>query len=360
MRRLGALALAGAACLFGQTPEFHYVAFPGAPEATMLGAALAGRHLFTWGDLVLIWELPEGRARRLVESRAGFGPGGCVADVNRDGRPDLVLLERPAGGNGLGRLVWLEAPSWRNHLIDSGADFRDCLPATLDGRRGLLVIHRYAQLRFYLAPEAPGGPWPYRELYSIYTPSRQGGLLLADIDGDGREDIVAGNYWLRSPERFDLSWRLFAINLWMETPDSSMSLMAWARILEEASPQLVICQTDTEEARLAWFSQPAPPTELWPEHRLEGDLRLRRPGALAAGDLDGDGRDEIVVGERAGAGSRLIVFWNRGGGAFRPETLAQTGGLAGLWLVDLDGDGDRDILAVGAANAGWWRNQRRK
>lgn len=360
MWRLGALVLVGAAGLLGQTSEFNYVAFPGAPEATIRGAALAGRQLYTWGDRVLIRELPEGRPRRLVEARAGFGPGGCVADVNRDGQPDLVLLERPARGNGLGRLVWLEAPSWRSHLIDSGADFRDCLPATLDGRRGLLLIHRYAQLRFYLAPDAPGGAWPYRELYSIYTPSRQGGLLVADIDGDGRKDIVAGNYWLRSPERLDLSWRLFAINLWMEAPDSSMSRMAWARILEPASPELVICQSETEEARLAWFSRPAPPTELWAEHRLEGDLRLRRPGALATGDLDGDGRDEIVVGERAGAGSRLIVFWNQGGGAFQPETIDHTRGLVGLWLADLDGDGDRDILAAGTATAGWWRNQRRK
>jgi len=41
-------------------------------------------------------------------------------------------------------------------------------------------------------------------------------------------------------------------------------------------------------------------------------------------------------------------------------TLARTGPLVGLWLEDIDGDGDRDILAVGPATAGWWRNQRRR
>ena len=36
-------------------------------------------------------------------------------------------------------------------------------------------------------------------VYSFYTPSRQAGLLLADVDGDGLTDIFAGNYWIRSP-----------------------------------------------------------------------------------------------------------------------------------------------------------------
>jgi len=360
MRLLAVLLLAGCSGLSGEDSRFRFIAFPDAPDPAMRGAALSGRQLFTWGGRVLLRELPGGNASLIREFGAGFGPGGCVLDVNRDGRADLVLLERSERAGGLGRLVWLEAPAWRRHSIDSGAEFRDCIEATLLGRRGLLLIHRYAQLRFYEVPESPAGAWPYRELYSIYTPSRQGGLLPADVDGDGHPDVLMGNYWVRSPERFELSWRLFAINLWMETPDSSMSHLALARIFEGAGPDLVACQSDVPEARLAWFSRPAPPTELWAEHRLEGHLKLRYPGALAAGDLNGDGRDEIVVGERSGADSRLIVLENLGAGAFHPVTLARTGPLVGLWLEDIDGDGDRDILAVGPATAGWWRNQRRR
>ena len=50
-----------------------------------------------------------------------------------------------------------------------------------------------------------GKPWPYREIYSIYTPSQQTGLSMRDIDGDGRIDILCGNYWIQSPERFRTS-----------------------------------------------------------------------------------------------------------------------------------------------------------
>ena len=360
MRRLALLLLAGCSGLSAEDPQFRFVPFPEAPDPAMRGAALAGRQLFAWGGRILLRRLPDGGASLVAESGAGYGPGGCVLDVNRDGQPDLVVLERSTQAGELGRLVWMEAPMWRRHLIDTGAQFRDCVETTLHGRRGVLLIHRHAQLRFYEAPESPAGPWSYRELYSIYTPSRQGGLLTTDVDSDGRTDVVMGNYWVRGPERFELSWRLFAINLWMETPDSSMSHLKLARILDGAGPDLVICQSDVPEARLAWFSRPEPPTELWTEHRLEGDLGLRYPGALAAGDLNGDGRDEIVVGERSGEDSRLVIFKNLGAGAFRPVTIAPAGPLVGLWLEDMDGDGDRDIVAIGPATAGWWRNQRRR
>ena len=47
--------------------------------------------------------------------------------------------------------------------------------------------------------ERKASAWPYREIYSIYTPSQQTGLSMRDIDGDGRIDILCGNYWIQKP-----------------------------------------------------------------------------------------------------------------------------------------------------------------
>jgi hypothetical protein len=64
-------------------------------------------------------------------------------------------------------------------------------------------------------------------------------------------------------------------------------------------------------------------------------------------DLDGDGRQDFVA-LVSNESECVEAFLNQGGGKFRRETLWQAPDLAfassGIWLVDLDGDGDMDIL----------------
>jgi hypothetical protein len=316
--------------------------------------------LFTWGESLLEWKLPKGSVKTLVASGPGFGEGGCLADWNGDGVSDLVVLEAPQAGAELGRTIGLEAPLWRRHEIDTGSEFRDCIGTTLFGRRGILVVHRHAQIRFYMTPARAGTGWPYREIYSIYTPSHQAGLLVEDIDSDGNPDIFCGNYWIRSPKQFELPWRLFAINLWMETIKSGLSRLSRVAVLGNLSRDLLVLQSDVVDARLAWFPQPADATTLWPEHRLEENLHLRRPRAFATGDVDGDGDTDLVVGENSGPGSRLICFRNKGGGQFQAGVLATTEGLIEVWLRDLNQDAKSDIVGVGASGISVWENHLRK
>ena len=148
------------------------------------GAALLSPHeLLTWGERLEKWLLPALTHQAIAGGP--FGEGGCLMDIDGDGHAGIVLVE----GRGLGKLVWKRALGWESHLIDTEIEMDDCRAATLFGRRGLLVIQRLMQLRFYEYPGKPDAPWPTTEIYSICTASRQGGLKMDDVDGDGRPDL---------------------------------------------------------------------------------------------------------------------------------------------------------------------------
>ena len=214
-----------------------------------------GAGQFTWGRRVLQWR--KSKYRQVAQAPHGYDDGGCVF-----GTADLILAERPATGT-LGRLVHLPAPGYKPVTIDTGVELHDCVPTTLFGRSGFLMVHRFTQVRFYWLGD---GRWQMQELYSIYTASRQGGLAVFDVDRDGRPDIFCGNYWVRSPEQFDLPWHIFAINvLHADSADANFVLAPW-------QGELIALQRENNASPLRRFSPPADVHQLWPE-AASGEFR---------------------------------------------------------------------------------------
>lgn len=276
------------------------------------GAWLDGR-LVTWGSRLQEWT-PRPRplgGPEFARSGCAFA-GGAVLEEAR-------------------RLVWRRAPRWQPELIDTDADMSDCVEADLLGHRGVLVLHRHAQLRLYERPASAHERWPYREIYSIYTASNQTGLALTDVDGDGRVDVFVGNYWARSPEEFDLPWRIFAINVLHDTADAaSFRLVPFAGGLLAAQAQ--------RTAPLRWFGRPPDVQEQWPVHEWIPAVRQGRGLALWRGDA--------YLAEDAGPGSRVWSVAPSG----RARVIANTNGIHTLVATP------RGLIGLGANG---WRYLRR-
>jgi hypothetical protein len=305
----------------------------GLQNEAIRGGALHGKDsLYTWGDKLRVWSLPALETR--VTGKGNFGEAGCLVDLDGDGRPEFT---GHVGGSS-GKLVWIPPDTNSQEVIDSGVETADCSGATLFGRKGVLTVHRYSQVRFYERPEHKSGRWPYREIYSFYTPSQQAGLLLQDIDRDGFTDIICGNYWIKSPTQFDLPWRLFAINTYSEHPLSAMS--SFVSALPDGP--LFIAQGHMKNGRVAAFEKPDDPRKIWMEERLEGQLNLMQPHGIAL--IDGG----LLLGEHNGSNSRLIFFDDSAKGS-TPRVIAR--GTDILAIFPLEGT---QILTVGGDNVTLW------
>ncbi|WP_169796676.1 FG-GAP repeat domain-containing protein [Chondromyces crocatus] len=76
------------------------------------------------------------------------------------------------------------------------------------------------------------------------------------------------------------------------------------------------------------------------------DVALVSPGGIAVGDLDGDGKPDLIMSDADG--NRLLLAFGQGDGTF--ERQAAHEGLRGreIALGDVDGDGQLDVLVLGA------------
>jgi hypothetical protein len=220
--------------------------------------------VLTWGTELKFWPLAGGSPTTLRRG-TDFGPGGCVADVDGDGRDDLMVQERV----GSGAFLWLRAPKWESHVIERETEFRDCLPFEFDGHRGVLVPHFNAQLRLYEYPGQRDGKWVYSEIYSIYTASKQGGMLSFDVDGDGLTDLFIGNYWMRNPGKWDLPWRLYNMNTFFDKPDSALARQAVYQRPGRGKPDLLWAESEGAPARFALLERPDDEKQAWPARMIE-------------------------------------------------------------------------------------------
>jgi len=126
----------------------------------------------------------------------------AVADLNGDGRPDVVALSTEAS-----RVDWYENPTWKRRPIARAERPIDLAIHDLDGDgrpESEIVPGRFGPGRPFLVSiepwhghqvvvytaDAGGGPWHRRVLDETLAEGHA--LVVADFDGDGQDEIVAG------------------------------------------------------------------------------------------------------------------------------------------------------------------------
>jgi hypothetical protein len=309
-------------------------------------------------------------------ARNDFGSGMdvmLITDVDGDSRVDLIAQGNPASSTV--PVVWLEAndangSTWTQTVIGSvprdPADGRSQgfrLAQIVPGGRQELVFSSIGIHYFSIPGNPSAGNWSRIE---ITANAREEGIDTADINADGNIDVVGivaplGNAiaWWENPGDGSGNWTQHELG---STDGITADRIAISDIDNDGKPDIVVTETDNSSGnanKLFWFKQPADPSDSsWPRMTIAASQSTLN--SMDVADINKDGRADIVTGEHRG-GKEVEVWENLGGGNSWARHLVDVGKEShlGTQLVDLDGDGDLEIVSIAFdenQNLHLWRN----
>ncbi len=262
-------------------------------------------------------------------------------DVNNDGQPDIVLTGSTTtvllnDGTGKMSVVGSYATPGSFYTARKGPSGMDLIFSTT---RGFYTLHG-------------DGKGSFDGLPSFYRSDR---VAFADLNSDGLTDFVASEQNIRA--HFNVIGR--GMEHLHSFPATSINCrhfpclrtgmpMAWSTWLRSI-PMAASIMTLQQGARLLW-SKGSAGGPYGPNFvRIGASLILGVGGATSAvaGDLDDDGKLDIVVSYFDGYTSGLILVRGNGDGTFLPPTpLASFSGntSARPLAADLNGDGKLDVV----------------
>jgi hypothetical protein len=233
-----------------------------------------------------------------------------------------------------------------------------------DGRPEIYVScwnPKYPQLVLRLVKNAKGEPAVQQV---VIGPHGGHGFAFADLNGDGREDILCEAGWYERPQGdiFSRPWKFQA-----ETalPHPSCPFIA-TRLTDSGRTDIVWGKAHAYG--IFWWEQGQPKpdgTTNWTEHLV--DKSWSQPHGMTWADLDGDGQPELITGKRVRAhvdkdpGSLepecLYYYqWDKAARKFTRHTISAPGEGVGMGMqicvADLNADHRPDIVVAG--KTGTW------
>jgi FG-GAP repeat len=328
-----------------------------------------------------------------------------ACDVNGDGKQDLIAV-----ASDMPDLVWFENPTWVRHVMATNLPRMINVACWSRSPHALPTIALAYEFSMYpkdslgivsllTADANPRKPWKVTEIDRLPTSHR---LRWADIDGSGNkalinaplananaqapdyrghvplvyyrpgewnrrsigdaeEGIVHGIFvtdWDHNGRDAILIGSFLGVHLYRFTQDQNWSRTEIVKGSPEAWPK-----SGTSDITVGRLGNDRFLAAIEPWHGNEVviyqssanawrrqviDDTLADAHTIETADLNGDRRDEVVVGFRGKPYGVYIYAWN--GTKWNRQTLDQGGvSASGCVIADLDGSGQRDIACIGSA-----------
>jgi hypothetical protein len=282
-----------------------------------------------------------------------------VADFDDDGDLDIAAVELFDRNDGIGRVTWYENSGdvrggWTERPITDIAGPIYISSGDLDGDGAIDLVFGSSTY------DEGRGVWMLRNLGNSFDApavidadvQEVRSVQVADMDGDGTSDVVVA-----ARDSYEIAWYQRTGSAFTKNLIATADLPTDIRVANlDGDPELEVVASTA--GKLDYFD---PPT--WTPSTI-AIFAAALDSRIAVADFDGDGSTDVAAGTSLLDGE-LRIYLNEGGGNFASE-LVQSG-YAGLNHVaggDLDGDGRTDLLTTTYSHTesndliSWWANGR--